>query len=96
MTNGPDRPKFDQHLRELMNKAGYQFPATETVFDYCVEEKEWVKWSDKLPEKLEASGSDMIVQTVETTRHQAVSQEVVKQSHFNNTYKVTQLLFLTQ
>ncbi|KAK8888171.1 hypothetical protein M9Y10_039235 [Tritrichomonas musculus] len=77
MTNGPDRPKFDQHLRELMNKAGYQFPATETVFDYCVEEKEWVKWSDKLPEKLEASGSDMIVQTVETTRHQYVINKLV-------------------
>lgn len=78
LTNSGDRPKFDEKLRELLKNNGYEFPAELTVFDYCVKDREWIKWEDMVEKVQESqSGSEMIVPTVETTRHSWVINTLV-------------------
>lgn len=78
ITNGQDRPKFDANTKEILTKANYSFPESETLFDYCVKGGEWINWSELTDKPADNSqGSEMIVPTTETTRHSWVINTLV-------------------
>jgi dynein heavy chain len=78
LANSGDREKYNTKLRELMQANEYEFPVELTVFDDSVRDRQWVPWEELIERCSENQPvSEMIVPTIETTRHVSIIKTLV-------------------